>query len=55
MGPISLNKVTHKLKSDSFEGAIAEAFEIYILLLKLADGLPTSCSKHLQKACFTAD
>ena len=55
MGPISLNKVTHKLKSDSFEGAIAEAFEIYILLLKLADGLPASCSKHLQKASFTAD
>ena len=56
LASISLNRVTGKLKSDSFEGAIAEAFEIYILLLSLADGLPHSqTAKILQKASFTPD
>ena len=40
LAPISLNKVDARIKRDSFTGAIAEAFEIYILLRKLSDGLP---------------
>ena len=54
LAPISLNKVDAKVTKDSYDGAIAEAFEIWILLQKLADGLPLA-GKDLQKSSFTPD
>lgn len=51
---VSVNRITSRLLKDSFEGNISEAFEIYNLLQKLADGLPAAC-KHLEKQTFSND
>lgn len=34
---LSTNKLTKRLKSDSFDGNVAEAIEIYILMMNLSD------------------
>ena len=48
-----MNRIQSKLESDSFETCIAEAFEFYILLQKLAE-LPAA-AKHIIKSSFTPD
>ena len=50
---VSMNRIEGKLESGSFEGNIAEAFEIFILLQKLGE-LPEG-AKHNMKTSFTTD
>ena len=54
MNKLSVNKVNSRLLKDSFDGEIYEAFELYNLLKKLTDGLP-SAKVHLQRDKFTPD
>ena len=54
LAKVSVNRVTSRIQKDSFEGNISEAFELYNLMQKLADGLP-SATKHLEKSTFTPD
>jgi hypothetical protein len=42
------------MKRDSFEGNISEAFDIFILLQNLAEGVP-ACANYIQKDSYTAD
>ena len=52
---LSVNRVTSHLLKDSFDSNISEAFEIYNLLQKLAEGLPEQASKLTHKSAFTPD
>lgn len=51
---MSINKINFKLKVDSFEDNIKEAFEIYNLLQNLASGI-SSCADYVKKEFYTAD
>jgi len=51
---VSINKINFKLKVDSFEDNIKEAFEIYNLLQNLASGI-SSCADYVKKEFYTAD
>jgi hypothetical protein len=37
MKDLSTNKLTKRLTSDAFDGNVAEAIEIYILMMNLSD------------------
>jgi hypothetical protein len=37
---LSINKLNKRLTSDAFDGNVAEAMEIYILMYSLADSIP---------------
>jgi hypothetical protein len=50
---IPLSSVDHKLITTSFDGSVAEAFEIYILIHTLHDS--NVANEHLQRDSFTAD
>ena len=49
---ITLPKLDKLLQKDSFDGSIAEAFEIFILIHSLADNLKEA-DDNLQKSNFT--
>ena len=51
---ITIPKIDRKLTRDSFDGSVAEAFEIYILIHSLADS-SKEASEHLSRSTFTAD
>ena len=53
LSSVSMTRVEAQLVGESFEGSIAEAFEIFILIQKLAE-LPEA-AKHSMKSSFTAD
>jgi hypothetical protein len=40
LSDVSVNRINRKLKGDSFDGVLSEAFAIYILLLTLAEAIP---------------
>jgi hypothetical protein len=42
LSDVSVNRINRKLKGDSFDGVLSEAFAIYILLLTLAEAIPTA-------------
>ena len=54
LASVSINKINLRITRDSFEGNISEAFEIFILLQNLAEGIP-SCAHYIQKEFFTVD
>lgn len=54
LASVSLNKIQLRLTRDSFEDNIKEAFEIYVLLMNLAEGI-SSCAAYTQKEFFTVD
>ena len=54
LSDVSVNRVNRKLKGDSFDGVLSEAFAIYILLLTLAETIP-SAKQWVQKDFFTVD
>jgi hypothetical protein len=54
LSDVSVNRVNRKLKGDSFDGVLSEAFAIYILLLTLAEAIP-SAKQWIQKDFFTVD
>lgn len=54
LAAVSINKIKIRIQRDSFEGGISEAFEIFILLQNLAEGIP-SCSAYIQKDSYTVD
>jgi hypothetical protein len=54
LSSVSTNRILARLKRDSFEDNIKEAFEIYILLQNLAQGM-TSCAHYIQKEYYTID
>jgi hypothetical protein len=45
---LSINKLDKRLTSDSFDGSLAEAVEIYILMHSLADSI-SDAEKHLER------
>jgi hypothetical protein len=49
---LSLNKLNNRLKKNSFDGNIAEAFGIFILMHSLADTVKEA-EAHLERAAFT--
>jgi hypothetical protein len=51
---VSINKIKLRMKRDSFEGNISEAFDIFILLQNLAEGVP-ACANYILKDSYTAD
>jgi hypothetical protein len=51
---ITLPKLDKLLQKDSFDGSIAEAFEIFILIHSLADNLKEA-EENLQRQNFTQD
>lgn len=53
LASVSMGKIQTQLSGDSFEGSIAEAFEIFTLIEKLA-GLPEA-ARHVLKNSFTQD
>ena len=52
LGSISMNTIEMKLKDNSFEGCLAEAFELCILMEKLS---PRATKNITTKASFTVD
>ena len=51
---VSLNRLNKRLNKESFDGNIAEAFEIYILMHSLADSIPEA-EDHLERSRFSID
>ena len=54
LSDVSVNRITRKLSGDSFDGVLSEAFAIYILLLTLAEAIP-SAKQWVSKDFFTVD
>ena len=54
MKELSLNKLNHRLSKDSFDGNIAEAFEIFILMHSLADSIKEA-AVYLERDQFTPE
>ena len=54
LSDVSVNRINRKLSGDSFDGVLSEAFAIYILLLTLAEAIP-SAKQWVQKDFFTVD
>lgn len=51
---LSVNKLNNRLKKESFELSISEAFEIYILMHSLADS-NEEAKQNIQRKTFTKD
>jgi len=51
---LSLNKISNRLKKDSLDSNVAEAFEIYILMHSLADSIKEAESQ-LNRESFTIE
>jgi len=54
MKELSLNKLNHRLDKGSFDGNIAEAFEIFILMHSLADSIKEAAA-CLERDQFTPE
>lgn len=54
LSDVSVNRINRKLSGDSFDGVLSEAFAIYILLLTLAEAIP-SAKQWVSKDFFTVD
>ena len=54
LSDVSVNRINRKLQGDSFDGVLSEAFAIYILLLTLAEAVP-SAKQWIKKDFFTID
>ena len=51
---ITVPKINKNLDRDDFDGCIAEAFQIYILINSLADSCPEA-AEHLERSSFNSD
>lgn len=54
MKELSLNKLIKRLKKESFEGTVSEAFEIYILMHSLADS-NEEAKQNIERKSFTKE
>ena len=54
LSDVSINRIKRKMNRDSLEGNISEAFEIFILLQNLAEGI-SACAQYTTKEFYTAD
>ena len=51
---LNINKISNKLKKDSLDSNVAEAFEIYILMHSLADSIKEA-ENNLNRDQFTIE